>query len=155
MKNQDVRRQRERLNYLFKQISAIGGDIELQSHWAKYLCVLVAGFLETSIRAIYGYHAQVNASPKVANFVEVRLRRIQNMNMEAILQLTRSFSPEWADQLEKETEGERKDAIDSILANRHLIAHGESVEITYSRIERYYERAVEVLELIENKCLGA
>ena len=153
MKNQEVHRQRERLNHLFKQISAVGDDIELQSHWAKYLCVLVAGFLEVSIRAIYSRHAHVNASPRVANFVEVRLRRIQNMNMETILQLTRSFSPEWAEQLEKETEGEHKDAIDSILANRHLIAHGESVEITYIRIKTYYERAIEVLELIESKCL--
>jgi len=126
----------------------------MQSHWSRYLCVLVAGFLETSVRSIYSDFARKSASGKVANYVEAKLRPTLNLKMSGILQLTRAFSPEWAEQLSKNTEGERKAAVDSIVANRNQIAHGQPVEITYGRIKRYYDKVVEVLELIENHCDG-
>ena len=47
MKNIEVIRYQQRLDDLFKKIVAFAEDIELQSHWARYLCILVSGFLET------------------------------------------------------------------------------------------------------------
>ena len=153
MRNIEVHRQIQRLNNLFSLISTISDDVETRSHWARYLCVLVSGFVETSVRSIFSHYAQTKAAPTVANFVKISLRRFQNVKMETILQLARSFNPAWGEELQRAAEGERKDAIDSITANRNLISHGESVEITYVRIKNYYERALEVLELLEGKCL--
>jgi RiboL-PSP-HEPN len=153
MRNIEVHRQIQRLNNLFSLISTISDDVETQSHWAKYLCVLVSGFVETSVRSIFSCYVQTKAAPTVVNFVKISLRRFQNVNMEAILQLARSFDPTWGEELQKATEGERKDAIDSIAANRNLISHGESVGITYVRIRNYYKRVLEVMELLEGKCL--
>jgi hypothetical protein len=153
MRNIEVHRQTQRLDNLFSLISTVSDDVETRSHWAKYLCVLVSGFVETSVRSIFSHYAQTKAAPTVANFVKVSLRRFQSVKMETILQLARSFDPAWAEELYEATEGEYKDAIDSITANRNLISHGESVEITYARIKNYYERAQEVLELLEQRCL--
>ncbi|WP_369821842.1 HEPN domain-containing protein [Planktothrix sp. PCC 11201] len=44
---------------------------------------------------------------------------------------------------------EIKNSIDSVITNRHTIAHGGNVGITYARIQTYYnniKKAVEILE---------
>ncbi len=145
-------RYKQRLDNLFKQISAFSENIELQSQWARYLCVLTSGFLETSICAIYNRLAGQSASPYVANFVKSQLGGFQNPKMGKILELTGAFNPQWANELETATEGELKDAVDSIVANKNHIAHGRDVGITYTRIKNYYEEAIKVVDLIEKLC---
>lgn len=41
---------------------------------------------------------------------------------------------------------ERHDAIVSVLAQRHLIAHGDSSDITYVRISEYYSHIQDVID---------
>lgn len=154
MKNNEVIRAKQKLDKVFAKIDQLPKeDIELQAHWAKYLCILVSGFLENSVRSIYSEYAKkVSKSTKLTNFVESKLKDLQNPKMEKILQLTGSFSREWQSNLEKATEGELKDAINSIVANRNNIAHGEDSRITYARIKDYYEKAIKVINMIENQC---
>jgi hypothetical protein len=145
-------RYRQTLDHVFKKVSSVSEDMELQAHWARYLCVLVSGYLEVSIRAAYRQYTKKKAAPFVANFVEGCLERFQNPNMTKIVQLTGAFNSEWAERLRSATDGERKDAVDSVVANRHLIAHGKSVGITYSRIKQYYLCVKSVVTLIEDMC---
>ena len=140
-----------RLDSLFVRIKAVS-DEELQAHWARYLCILTSGYLETRLRAIFSEYAVMKAEEKVANFVENQLDQWRNPNMEAILQLTGAFSPEWRTRLERATEGELKDHVNSIIYNRHQIAHGNPVGITYGRIRDYYDSAKKVVSLIEKQC---
>jgi len=114
MKTLEAVRYKQRLDNLFGQISAFYGDAELQSQWARYLCVLVSGFLEVSICAIYNQFARQTASPYVANFVEFELGDFQNPKMGKIIELTRAFNPQWANELETATEGEIKDAVEKL-----------------------------------------
>jgi|SRR5438552_7125557 len=150
--NVHAHRYKQRLDYLFKQISALPSDPELQSHWARYLCVLVSGFIETSVIAIYTKYAEDKSTKQIASYVERQLDRFQNPTMERILSLTYSFSTDWGHELKKATEGELKAAIDSIVANRNNIAHGQDVTITYARIHEYYKSAVKVIEMIDKQC---
>lgn len=153
MKNIEVQRAKQKLDNLFGKIGKLPpDDLELQAHWARYLCILVSGFLENSVRAIYAEYAKKVASPNVANFVGRKLEDLQNPKMEKILQLTGAFSLEWESKLRKDTEGELKDAIDSIVNNRNNISHGQDVGITYTRIKDYYEKAIKVINMIENQC---
>ena len=152
MRNVEAVRYKQRLDHLFEQISALPDDIELQSHWSRYLCILVSGFLETSVRTIYSQYAREKAAPNIANYVTRRLERFTNPNMGDILTLSGMFNNEWRDQLENATEGELKAAVDSIVANRNLIAHGANVGIGFNTIKGYYKSAVKVVELIESNC---
>jgi RiboL-PSP-HEPN len=152
--NIEIVRYQQRLDYLFKQTTLFPDNIELQSHWARYLCILVSGYLEISVRVIYTKYARTKSVSYVANFVDDQLRNFQNPKMEKILELTRSFSPQWESELRIATEGEIKDAVDSIVANRHQIAHGENVGITYARIQKYYQNAVKVIEMLDKQCNG-
>ena len=103
------------------------GDIEAQSHWAKYLCVLSAGFLENALREVYGQYCTQCSNQNVARFAGQVLARIQNPKAGTFLDLAERFLPYWKTDLEAFMDEEgRKDAIDSIMANRHLIAHGKN-----------------------------
>jgi hypothetical protein len=117
------------------------------------LCVLVSGFIECSVRAIYTQYAREKAIPYVANYVTHKLKGFTNPNMEDILSLAGMFNQEWRTCLEQDTEGELKAAIDSIVANRNLIAHGTDVGISFVTIKTYYQNAVKVVQLIENTCV--
>lgn len=152
MKNRETVQAKDRLDDLFRRVNEFSEDLELQSHWAGYLCVRVSGFIETSVHSILSDYARKMSAPSVANYVESRLSSFQSPNMERILQLLRAFNSSWADQLKSSTNGELKDAIDSIKANRDLIAHGENIGITYITIRSYYQNTLRVVELIEDQC---
>ena len=154
MKSQAVKQHKQRLDHIFLQVSAFSSAPELKSHWARYLCVLVSGFVETSIQTIFSEYAKKRSSPEVASYVESRLKRFQNPSMQRIINLIGEFNPVWRESFEMATDGEPKDAINSIVANRNNIAHGESVGITYSRIQQYYENAIKVVDLIDDQCNG-
>lgn len=58
MKNRETIQAKDRLDDLFSRVNEFSGDLELQSHWARYLCVRVSGFIETSIRSILSEYAR-------------------------------------------------------------------------------------------------
>ena len=155
MKNPDVHKHKQRLDNLFQQVENLPEDApEIRAHWARYLCVLTCGFIEQSVRAVYTAYAAEVANPKVASYVAAHLERTPNPNMGVILQIAGQFSPEWKSELADKTEGRLKEVVNSIVANRHSIAHGHDVGITYVTISDYYRDAVKVIELIEEQCEG-
>ncbi|NJN67634.1 MAG: hypothetical protein HC884_13435 [Chloroflexaceae bacterium] len=147
-----IERQRRHLNEVFQKVRALSWDAELQSHWARYLCVLVSGFIETSVRAIYLQYAEKKSDPYVASYVESQLSRFQNPRMERIIQLASAFNPRWGNELRTSVADELKDAVDSIVILRNKIAHGESVGVTYTRILEYYQKANKVIDLLIKQC---
>jgi hypothetical protein len=151
MSQVEINRQRQRLDDLFKKASKLP-DAELQSHWSRYLCVLVSGFLENSVRITYSEYARARADPSVADFVERRLRQFQNPKMGSILELAGGFSQEWKQQLEKDTSGQLAESVNSIVGNRHKIAHGESVGLTLQALGQYYGDALQVVDLLRQQC---
>lgn len=146
----DVSRKKDKLDYLYKKAAVLEYDAELQSHWARYLCVLTAGFIELALQDLYRQHAQTTANV-TSRYVSNQLKQFQNAKMEKICQLAGSFSEEWRTDLESKSSGELKDAIDSIVAQRHNIAHGRDSNITYSVLKEYYRNAWKVLEIIDNQ----
>ena len=127
----------------------------MRAHWAKYLCVLSAGFLENAIEEVYGDFVRSAASKPVADYATSVLSRIQNPNTPKFLGTARSFRSDWATALEAFVDDEgRREAINSIMKNRHEIAHGKYSGITIAQIKEYLDRAVEVVEFIENQCVA-
>lgn len=154
MNNLELTRQIQRLNNLFdKTQNIIEGDIEIQSHWAKYLCVLSAGFLENVLFEIYGDFCKRTASEHVASFASKSLSKIQNPKTYRFIEVASSFKKAWGEDLAVFIEESgRKEAINSIIANRHLIAHGKNSNITVVRLKEYLEKAIEVVNFIECQC---
>ena len=97
----ELERQRDKLDALFQRVESLDNDFELQAHFARYLCVLVSGFLENALEEIFGTYAEKQASPSVANYVKRQLRHSRkNPNMEQIVQISGAFNPTWRNELE-------------------------------------------------------
>ena len=58
MKPLDVVSFEHRLDSLFERIIDLGDDLEMQANWAKYLCVLVSGYLEVSVKSVFREYAK-------------------------------------------------------------------------------------------------
>ena len=157
MRNRELVRQLQSPKSLISRTDvATWQNIELQGHWGKYLCVLTAGFLENAHREIYTEFVINAASPPVANFASATLENVQNPKSQRFVETAGAFNSKWADDLGRFLDGDaqaRRNAIDSIMANRHLIAHGRNTSISVVRVKDYLDRCVEVIEFIEAQCL--
>ena len=137
---------------LLREINRHSIDLEMQSHLAKYLCVLVSGFLERSVRAILHDYVKAKSAPAISKYVEDQLQFFYNPKTNKILELVGAFSPNWRTSLETAIEDEVRDALDTIVENKNKIAHGRDSQITFVGIRAYYGRAAEILDLLEQHC---
>lgn len=151
MKNIVIVGQKNTLDNLFLKIAQFSNDTELSSHWARYLCVLVYGLIEVSIRQILFDYANTRSAPQVANFVKSRVRGVWNWNIEEILKTVGLFDTVLRNDIETAIDQEHKDALNSVVGNRHRIAHGESVSMSFASIHEYYGKVVSVIAIIEQK----
>jgi hypothetical protein len=144
----EVHRLRTRLDATFSRVPGPSSDIEVQSDFAKYLCVLVSGFLENSIVALMLDFVERRSAPEITSHVERSLGYWTNPSAEKIKQLLGSFSTDWHRDLESYLVDERKDSVNSIVTLRHKIAHGESVGTSLSQVKAHYRTILEVLDHI-------
>jgi hypothetical protein len=72
--------------------------------------------------------------------------------MGTILDLAAGFNQEWRQQLEVGTSGQLGESVNSIVGNRHKIAHGESVGLTLHTLVQYYRDALSVIDLVRHVC---
>src|SRR5579862_277787 len=132
MKNVEIVKQVQRLHAIMANAIASTTDIELRSHWARYICVLSAGLLENALAEVYIEHVTRTSSGPTSSYARSRLTTIQNPKADKFLEVARCFNPMWAKALEDYmADNGRKDAINSIMAARHQIAHGKNSNITY------------------------
>jgi len=131
----------------------VGPDLQLQAEWARYICVLAAGFMERSLSAIYVEYIRTNSAGPISKHGQFYAERVPNAKAEQFVEIAKRFDPAWGQALDDFlAEDGRKDAIDSIVNNRNLIAHGGDSGITVARVADYLDKCVRVLEFIENQC---
>lgn len=150
----EVKRLERQLDAAFQRIKALGPsvDIEVQSDFARYLCVLVSGYLEKAVAELVLEHARKNGGTTLQRFVEYETRRFMNANSQRLLDLLGRFDPDWRRALETILVDDVKDAVDSVVSLRNRIAHGGTVGVTFQRISGYYERVKKVVADISLVC---
>jgi hypothetical protein len=144
----EVSRLKKRLDTTFTRAPASSADIEVQADFAKYLCVLVSGFLENAVIALVLEVAQKRSAPEIALFVERQLEYWTNPNCDKIITLLGDFSPTWRKHAEDYLVDERRAAVNSLVALRHKIAHGESVGTSLGQIKAYYATVLDVVGFV-------
>ena len=148
----EIDAQQKRLYALFLKANGLSDDPELLSHWAKYLCVLVCGFLENSVELCLTDYCQKRSDEYINNFISAELRSFQNPKMGKILELFGNFSKTWEEDLREQTEGRISDAVNSIVANRHMIAHGGKSQLSMSAVKYYYADVVHAVQIMRTIC---
>jgi hypothetical protein len=138
----------QRVDNIFSLTERLSDDFELQAHWARYLAVVSAGYIEVCVKIIFGSYARQSSSPAVASYAVKQLESFRNANTERIAQLMRSFNVDWYNELESLWSGEAKDAVDSVINIRHNVAHGRNHGITIARITKYHSMCKIVVDYI-------
>ena len=145
---------RSRINNLFESYIEVK-DPEEQAHNAKYLAVLVSGYLEQAIKEILLHYTSQGTRSQITNYIEKTWPISRNMkteNIEAILsQFDSSWGLEFKEWLAKEDS--RKGHINSIVEWRNSIAHGQEANatgVTIVSVRTAFETIVGLVSLIGN-----
>lgn len=141
-------RLKTRLDQTFSRVNQLGFDLEARSDFARYLCVLVSGYFENVVVEMLNDYVARSASPQAQRYIASELEWFTNAKREKVLQLFGAFDPTWRALLESVIVDERDAALNSVVALRNKIAHGESVTVTFVQISRYYERVQKIVDAI-------
>jgi hypothetical protein len=149
----EIERQRKRLDATFDRASGAITDSELLSDFARYFCVLVAGFLEQAVIEVALEHVRTHAQISVQRHVDGRLRRFTSANSQNIIDLLGSFDSDWRTDLDGFLVDEYKDAVNGVVNLRHTVAHGRFAGVTMASVKDYYERIKRVVQHIADLCI--
>jgi hypothetical protein len=144
----EVARLRQRLNNAFDRFPLVGDDTQVKADFARYLCILLSGFLEQAIVALATEHSRVRSARTVLSYASSQLDRFQNPKTERILTLVGQFDLDWRHRSEAFIIDDLKDAVDSVRSLRNQIAHGENVGVTYAQVDQYRQRVEKVVDFI-------
>lgn len=110
-----------------------------QSDYAKYLCILVSGYLEKSITSKLMQYCDSKSNNRVSRFAESKLKHMTNMKYEKILELLKSFDSSWGDIFEKKVDDKKRDQVNGLVGLRNAISHGGNNSITINNIEDMFD----------------
>jgi hypothetical protein len=145
---------KKRLDNAFSRVSLLPvAELEVTADFAKFPVCLVAGYIEKAMSEIVLEHARRGGAPSLQRFVETQTRRFTNANTKRILDLLGSFNENWRQHMNGVLVDQYKDSVDSVIALRHKIVHGESVGLTYGQIKRYYADIAYVVDYILELCI--
>ena len=90
---------------------------------------------------------------KTRRYASRNIEAVQNPKSGRLIEIASSFDQDWGSALEAYLEENfRKDAINTIMTNRHLIVHGRTSDITIARVDQYLSRIVEIADFLEGQC---
>ena len=135
------------MDLLFNYFADIKMDDELRSHIARYLIVLISGMYEDMIKSLITEFAfKENINKEIKNFLSRQITIIfRNPKFENITRILNRFNKTWIKQLKGKVNEENINALDSIINNKNLIAHGDKSTITFQDIKSYYEKSRVIL----------
>ena len=151
----DRMRYRQRIKNLVKNppTSAEGFDSEIQTHWAKYNCVLISGFMEQAVKEMLLEYASNNASPRIIKYVEGTWPESKNMKCDAIREILRNFDSNWEKNFENWLESnERKKEINEIISWRNAVAHGQEANarnVSLASVTQKFRIACDLVDFID------
>ena len=108
---------------------------------AQLVAVWASGYLEATCREVVLAYVSRRADENVVNYVSRTLDRFSNPKMDKILELLHGVDQDATDELRIFADGRIEASVNSIVSNRHRIAHGRSSQITMVQVKGYYEDA--------------
>lgn len=141
---EEVTRKRQKLNSAFNAVSGAGLESELLSHYSRYLCVLISGYFEQSVKELVVQYCRDRSASQIVRYVNGQISQLRNVNREKLKNLMESLDPEWWQVLLRDREAEL-DTLDSVAAIRNAISHGLDTGITMATVIQYFSQIDELL----------
>jgi hypothetical protein len=120
-----------RIDSLFKSYDEDASP-EFQAHSAKYLAVLVSGYLEQAIKELLLRYASQGSRQQISRYIEQTWPISRNMTTDNINTILNQFNTTWSDEFNNwlSQDDARKGHINSIVKWRNGIAHGQESNTT-------------------------
>jgi hypothetical protein len=153
----EVEVRRRRLNATFeraKRVAPLGDRTELESDYARHLCVLISGFVERAIGEIILAYTDGKSARPVLSFVETATARLRNVDRERLLATVGSLDAVWRAEVEEYVVDERLAALNSIVGLRNDIAHGGGASVSLLQAEKYWIAIQEVIDKVAEVVLA-
>ncbi len=145
----EVERRLSKLEHLLKSLMSTDMDEAILAMLFEHLCIRISGNIEVGVREILRTYTQTRANPEVLRYVEKRLASFQNPKTQRIIDLLSDYNAAWGKDFDDFAKtDDLKDKLDSIAANRNLIAHGKSTGISASRIAAFNDVHRKILTFI-------
>jgi hypothetical protein len=141
----EVERRKQRLKALFGAVSGIDIGPELLSHYSRYLCILVSGFAEQSVKELTAQYCRKRSPVPVQRYVGAQLKRLRNIDLDRLRELVQSFNVDWWSEVEANRADEIQ-AFGSISTVRNSVSHGGDSGITMSNVRQYFDQICVVLD---------
>jgi len=113
-------------------------DIYLQSHIARYLIIVTAGYFEQVVQVALRKFTKPRASPQIISYVEATLAWEGSINRAKLLHILDRFDPSWFPKIEARANDAQKNAVDSIKDLRDQLAHGAENGTGYGVAKMYH-----------------
>jgi len=125
------------INRLLRKANTLD-DEELISDIAIYICVLVSGYIETSCRDSVKMYLYNRSDKTIRRHILKNLERFTNPYLDKVLDLIGSFDSDIKRNIERSIDDKVKEAVNSVVGQRHNIAHGRDSNISLVRITEYF-----------------
>lgn len=132
----EVKSQQKKLSSVFALIDGTDVGGEARSHYARYLCIRLAGFAEQSLKDLVSAYARNHADPSVHRFVEGRMGKLWGINQSKLKDTLDSLNPDWWNQISQALPDELE-ALHSVGKLRDNISHGGDSGIGLAQIQQY------------------
>lgn len=143
----EVHRRKARLTAVVESIDGTGLSPELTSHYARYLCVLLSGFAEHSVKELVTHYCRTSSNEKIQRYVGHQLKRLRNIDHEKLKQLVESFDTRWWADLNDKLPDDLS-AFDSVATLRNAISHGGDAGITLVTFGQYFAQVSTVIDAL-------
>lgn len=126
-------------------------DPEIEAILARYVSAIIYAAFESEIRAAVSMRASLNGQDaRQANFAKKASERlVRSIKLSELSGLAGWFHLDCKNSFVDRLDEESKTAWDSILLNRHDVAHdgegGHVSNLTYEDVERFYPKAKSVI----------
>ena len=140
-----------KLDYSVSKFDALN-DIYLQSHLARYLIIVTAGYFEQVVQASLTGFTQPRAQSQIVNYVDTTLSWEGSINRSKLERILNRFDKTWFSAVEAKAQDAQKGAVDSVKDLRDQLAHGNDNGIGYSTARTYHflvrEYAAHLLSIV-------
>lgn len=113
-------------------------DVYLQSHLARYLIIVTAGYFEQAVQSSLTNFTRPRAQIQIANYVDTTLAWEGSINRNKLERILARFDRTWFLNLEARALDAEKQAVDSVKDLRDQLAHGNDNGIGYSTARTYH-----------------
>jgi hypothetical protein len=145
---------KSRITHLFKSYDKVS-DPEDQAHNAKYLAVLVSGYLEQAVKELLLHYVSQGVRPQISRYIKETWPISRNMKADNIKDILGQFNPVWSGEFSTwlDQDDNRKKNINSIVRWRNGIAHGQesnTTGVTLVSVRNAFSTISDLVSLIDD-----